>query len=968
MITSLSYAPDTSSLVTGSYDKTLKRWPALEPPIPAVVDLNIGDSTDSPMVRFVVFTPDGTRMITGSLNRSIRLWDLETGRIVKTVLQEQGISDGTLSPDGKLLVTTDFGGKTYFWNTETLESLAILETGQSEGTALAFSPDGKMLATGDWNGEIKVWDALTRKKIGEIPKQAMPVGGLAFSPDGSLLASGTGNYKEYQKPGTVKLWNTKTWQEEANLAGPSAKMRRVEFSPDGKTLVAGGSQPELLVYDVPNKKLAARIPVGTEAASIAFLPDSQTVVIGGYDGSVGLWSLSTRTRIAKYEGHPSANQEQRHVFSVAVSADASIVASAAADGHVKLWPTSALPPVKPLASLAIESGEALSVALSPDGSRLAVATNAKTLEIREAKTSSVLHTIGGFNTSCASVSFAPDGKWIAGAAQSGWASVWNAETGEKLFSVEAHPGGARRAVFSPDGQMLATCGWDETAAVWSLPDGSLRYRTEKQGLSVSDVKFSPDGELLITATGSFYDWQKPGTVKLWMAQDGKPVKTLGSHEAEIKGLVMDAGGWHIVSYGGNGAKIWRRDNAGLHHAIGAGTIVTSAAISPDGNTFFAGDRSGRMVVYDLQTGQVKRTLEGHDELVYDINASADGSVIASSSKDGSVKLWSGERTPIVPREFRTKEDPAETYSVAYSPDGGLIAVGGKDKTISLFDSKTRHALREFTGHNDMVFRMVFTKDGKSLLSASGDGTVRLWNVATGEELHKWNAHGETVSMVRSLALSPDGQRIAAGNWDGETYVWDLPTQKEVLRLPKQSLAVSGLAFSPDGKILAASTGSWQKFHTPGLVLLWNAQTGENLASFTNHTKEIKGVLFSEDGKMLISYSSDASLRFWDVDKKSLVRTYTHDRSLTSAAVSGNRLAFGDFRGGICMMDLKQGLITNRTGGHSNQVVNLAFSPDGSQFASVGLDGLFNLWSTQSPELAIRQLPAREAKEAHDWRK
>jgi WD40 repeat protein len=225
--------------------------------------------------------------------------------------------------------------------------LATLETGQVEGTVVTFSPDGKLLATGDWNGDIKIWNAQTREKIAELPKQELPVGGLAFSPDGSLLASGTGNYKEYQKPGTVKLWNTNNWQEVANLPGPSAKMRRVQFSPDGKTLVASGSQPQLLIYDVQSKKLAARMEVGTEAASIAFLPDSQTVAIGGYDGSMGLWSLKTRRRIARYEGHPSAaNNEQRHIFSVAVSVDASVVASASADGHLKLWPSEVSEPAQ----------------------------------------------------------------------------------------------------------------------------------------------------------------------------------------------------------------------------------------------------------------------------------------------------------------------------------------------------------------------------------------------------------------------------------------------------------------------------------------------------------------------------------------------------------------------------------------------------------------------------------------------
>ena len=585
------------------------------------------------------------------------------------------------------------------------------------------------------------------------------------------------------------------------------------------------------------------------------------------------------------------------------------------------------------------------------------------IEIRETKTGRVLNTIGPFKSSCVSVSFSPDGQWIAGAAQSGWATVWNAETGEKLFSVEAHTGGARRAVFSPDGRMLATCGWDETAAVWNIADGSLRYRIEKQGLALSDVKFTPEGKLLITSTGSYHDWRKPGTIKCWMAEDGKFVRTLGSHDTEIKGLLFDAGGWHIISYGVNGVKIWSRFNSKLHHAIAAGTTVTAASVSPDGNTLYAGERSGRTMVYDLETGKIKRTLEGHEELVYDIQASADGSLFASSSKDGTVKLWRGERMPILSREFQIADDPENTFCVAYSPDGSLLAVGGKDKTISLFDAKTRKVLRQLSGHTGMVFRVVFTKDGNSLLSGGSDGTVRLWDASTGEELAKWTPGGTTLG-VRSLALSPDGKQFAAGNWDGETRVWDLESRKELFQLPKQSLPISGLAFSPDGKIIASCTGRWQNPNPAGVVLLWNAQTGKNLATFSDPAADIKGLLFTEDGKTLISYAyaTEKALSIWDVADKKLLRTYSHDRTITAAAVSGNQLAFADFRGGICLMNLKQGLITQRTAGHSNQVSNVTFSPDGLHLASVDLDGILKLWSTETPELAIRQMPVPEARE------
>jgi WD40 repeat protein len=849
-------------------------------------------------------------------------------------------------------MTASNDAKARIWDAAEGKLLHALDHKEREYvTGTAFSPDGKLVAAGAWDGAVTIWDAETRTKLHDLPVQELPIGGLAFSPDGKLLATATGNFKEHLKPGKVKLWDVATWAELADLEGPTRKMRRVEFSPDGRTLIACGSQAELLVYDVPNKKLATRLPFGTEISDAAFLPDGRTLVLVGYDGRVNLWSLDSRKRLLNYDGHGIGDVKQRYIFDVAVAADASVVVTAGADGHVKLWPTSALPPVASVASWQ-PAGEPLSVAFSPDGQRSAV-TVEKTIEIRDVATGKVLTTIAGLNTRCAHVAFSPDGRTLAGAMIGGGVFLWDAQTGDERRVMTAHPGGARRAVFSPDGRTLASCGWDETAAVWNVSDGSLRYRTEKLGLSVSDVAFTPDGKLLATATGSWKDWRQSGTVTFWMAEDGRKIADLGSHEAEIKGIAFDGGGHYFVSYGGNGAKLWDRNARKLIRGIGAGTTITAAAFSPDGSTLYAGDRTGRMVAYDVSTGGIQRTLEGHQGLVYSVAATDDGTLIASASKDGEVQLWPAERIPAPRPLVQLADDPVESLAVVYSPDGRLLAAGGKDKTISLLDAGTGEMLREIPGHNGMVYRLAFTPDGQTLVSGGGDGTVRLWNVADGQEIAKWAAHGTELSMVRSLAISTDGRRVAAGNWAGETFVWDLPTKQELYRLPQQPLPVGGVAFSPDGRLLATCTGNWREARTPGQLKLWNAETGEDIATLAGHTAEIKGVQFTEDGRTLISFGADNTLRFWDVATQRSLRTLDHDTTVTAVALFGDRhLAFGDLAGSLCLTDLQQGGVLWQTRAHSSVLGGLVFSPDGQQLATASEDGTVRLWKSDSLALVL----------------
>ena len=205
---------------------------------------------------------------------------------------------------------------------------------------------------------------------------------------------------------------------------------------------------------------------------------------------------------------------------------------------------------------------------------------------------------------------------------------------------------------------------------------------------------------------------------------------------------------------------------------------------------------------------------------------------------------------------------AYVNSVAFSPDGNTIVSGSGDDTVRLWDVETGTLKNTLTGHTAYVNSVAFSPDGNTIVSGSGDDTVRLWNVATGTLKNTLTGH---TGWVESVAFSPDGKTIASiGVW-GNVRLWDVATGS--LRNTLTSPIVAGssgphhgsgsVAFSPDGNTIA--NGGWD--HT---VSLWDVETGTLKNTLTGHFNKIESVAYSPDGSILASGSQDGTMLLWDI--------------------------------------------------------------------------------------------------------
>jgi WD40 repeat protein len=335
--------------------------------------------------------------------------------------------------------------------------------------------------------------------------------------------------------------------------------------------------------------------------------------------------------------------------------------------------------------------------------------------------------------------------------------------------------------------------------------------------------------------------------------------------------------------------------------------------------------------------------DAHAEGIRSIAFSPDGHLLASASGDKRIRLWEADTGKAV----ATLADHAGViFAIAFSPNAKLLASASADRTIRLWEVASGKVVTTLKGHTDAVFDIAFSRGGTLLASASLDKTIRLWDLASGETVHTLEGHA---GPVLSVAFSPDGQWLASGSADDTVRVWKTAGGKAVATLRGHEGPVLSVAFSPDGSLLAS--GSWDT-----TVRLWDMGDREPVATLRGHTNTVFSVAFSPDGKRLASGSQDHTLRLWHVASgEALVTLSGHTEGVTSVAFSpgGGLLASGSQDQTVRawdMMAIRDPVTTFR--GHAKGVMSIAFSPRGRLLASGGADRSVRLWEVASAGAAV----------------
>jgi WD40 repeat protein len=710
--------------------------------------------------------------------------------------------------------------------------------------------------------------------------------------------------------------------------GDGKPARASAFSPNGELVVIGRDDGTARVWDAATGEMRAVLRGSARRiVSVAFSSDGAQVVAADARGTARIWRVSTGQMTA--ELRPSRFLRLRKLTfvpfpSVEFSRDGARVLTVAPDGVARVWD------VKSRAELLRLRGEkdklVNSAVFNRDGTQIVLASDDKTAQVWEVATGKAVAVFGGFEDSVGRAAFSADGQRVLTTGNDGTVRIWRVASGQRpqvLRPRTRHDAGVVgpadvAAAFSPDGRHAFTVRPDDVPRLWDIAAGTP-VGLRKSG-EVTSAAFSPDGTLLVTTR---FD----GSLQIWDADTGKSAVVLRGQKQRLHSVAFSPDSRSLVTTSADGSAIvWTlRSGKAIARVRRGKAQLTEATFSRDG-TSVVGLSNGVAHVQQLTGYGSPTPLRGERESVNSVAYSPDGRFIAAAYRDG-VRVW--KVTGGKPLFLRARRG---VYALAFSPDSRFLVTGGGAGNTLIWRVGTWRAAG-LPGRGT-VYGVAFSPDGR-LVGAGGFDGVRVWDARTGRTVLRLGRRA-----AYDLAFSPDGRRIALAGYPS-MEIWTLANRQRTRLGGGADKAI----FSPDGaRLVTVRTG--RRYDT---VRAWRIGVPKPVTVFGGSSGSLSDVAFSPDGRHIAAGGDRGMVWIWDVTSSRPVSVVPPSASsVYSVAFSpdGRELAIAGGRGGVRIWSIKGANTVRVLRGPAAPVETATLSPSGMFAVTLG-QGVAHLWEAST---------------------
>jgi WD40 repeat protein len=940
----LLFLPPGDRVVSASDDGTARIWDLNGRPL-FVLDGHVGPVTDADV------TVDGKLIATASVDGVARVWDAASGLLVTEIVGTGPLSGVRIRKDGKAIITSGPDGIARIWDIATGGKIAELNTRASRIKIAEFSPDSSqvLIVTNEVLANVaQVWDPQSGKLLKETDWKFESVAQAAYSLDGTRFAL-LGQF------GIAEVWDTKTLTRIASFNRDCCNST-MAISRDGSLLaLVGGMSDPVEVFDVRTRK---RIWASTveQVQDLYFTPDgSQLIGSSSGTGSTAMmiWDAQTGNVIASNKlnarAHPFAvSQDGKRIAAIA---DAGF-SSATAQGSLIVWDVAQKPPENKSASDAKSS----SLIIDNDGGRFLLIQDNGPTNVWDVPARRPVGTLLASGSTPPVAAFDPKGQWIAALSGGATIGIWSANNLQHVADI---PNIAATGIaFSPDGRVLAA---STTSAQFDIFDAGAPTRSEAaEGLGVPAFStLSRDGHWLFIAgsqsVGQLWDlaaghvvatitepglfagamFNPDGTRLITQAKDGTARLLDGHTGAELAVLLTDSAGFR---FNASGDRMTTHSQTGEIRIWDTSTGKVLFQAENKANYIMMSADSSRLIawsdhqldVLDATLGQEIGTIKLEPASFPQITADGTRVIIEHGS---TVAIWDAKNFRQIASLAGTWND-VQAISVRPNRDASRVVVKEDKGSLGLFDGTTGILITELDNQFDGA--TIFAPDGSRLALARQDGRIDLWDIVADKHLSTLNEGGGGFRL--GVAISDDSSIVVTGTAGPAARVWNARTGKHIADLAGDAADFNTVFISPDSRRIVTLSGD-------GLAFVWDARSATKLAQFSA-PRTRRDILSSADGNHIVSVGSTPQTVIFETGAWRVKNSIGGAAPTIATAFSPDSQRLITAVGAVATVwEVASGQKLAELRGHTADIDDARFSPDGTMILTVAKDKTIRLWNT-----------------------